>query len=85
MEDREIGPDLRAWFSVGYEVIFLPGLCSPRLLLLNGCAPVAVLPADGVAYSWERMIAWCIVELVQSRVGWEGMATKLAEYAYVAA
>lgn len=85
MADGRIGPDLRAWYAVGYEVVFLNNICEPHLILLCGCPPVAVLPSDGSAYSWERMIAWCILELVQSRVGWEGMATKLAEYAYVAA
>ena len=85
MEEHQFGPDLRAWFSAGYEVIFLPGMCSPRLLLLPSCAPIAVLPADGIAYSWERMIAWCILELVKARIGWDGLAAKLAEYAYVAA
>lgn len=85
MEDRCIGPDLRAWFAVGYEVIFLPEICRPRLLLAPGCNPIAVLPDDGERYSWERMIAWCILELVKARIGWDGFAEKLASYAYVAA
>lgn len=85
MEDWCIGPDLRVWFAVGYEVIFVPGICRPRLWLVAGAPPIAVLPSAQTACVWERMIAWCILELVQARVGWDGLAERLASYAYIAA